>query len=584
MGAMRAAALALLLLGPPRDGPPALRVDGLRLVDAAGRDVLLRGASIADPHPLGKDFRKDRFEILAREWKVNCVRVPVHPGYWKARGADHYDKLLDQAVDWGRELGLYVIIDYHAIGNPKTGKAQKDKPEYDSSMDLARKFWKHVPTRYKDNPWVLYEVFNEPMGIAWKDLRPLEAELVGIIREAAPDSVVIVSSPDWTYDLRGAAAEPHEAKNLLYAWHAYPNRGVSWDDYVGAALRKFPLIATEWGFNLFGDNTTRGNTEDFALPLLRMMEERRIHWTAWCWHPTWDPPLLEGWEKVTPFGRIVRAWLGGERPEPRPPFKEANDFTVWLRKADLAALGASKFDLCVIDPAKDAKEISRNDIEVLKWSGGGPKRVLAWLSAGEAEDHQPYFPKDTKTAWLGPPDPERRTRFKVRYWEEGWQKIVFEALDKVVAQGFDGVYLAAVDGYLHWEKKEKDERARPRMAGLVARISDHAKRRKKGFVVVAQNGEALLQNEGFLNAIDGIAREDIYFARGQQKRAADMIETEKALAQAVQSGKKVFDLEYLEDPQWVGWVYDRARSRGFVPYVTTRDLDSLTIHKGQEPD
>lgn len=584
MPPMRSALLALLCLSPAQDGPPGLRVEGQKVVDKAGKPVLLRGVSIADPHALGKDFRKEHFERLAREWKANCVRVPVHPGSWKADPA-RYDAILDQAVEWGRELGLYVIVDYHAIGNPKTGKAQDNKPEYESTMELARRFWKHVPPRHKGKGWVLYEVFNEPMGITWKDLRPLQAELVSLIREGAPESVVIVSGPDWTYDLRGPAEEPVEAPNLLYAWHVYPVRGTTWSAYIARALERFPVVATEWGFNLYGDNTSRGNAEEYALPLLRMMEEKGIHWTAWCWHPKWDPPLLDGWEGVTPSGKLVRAWLNGERPAPRPALKEVNDFTVWLRKLDLVALGASRFDLCVIDPLKEGKEVSRNDIELLKWSAGGPKLVLAWLPVGHADPDRPPWPKEGRADWLGPHDLERRGRYRVKYWEESWHRLVRDQLDKIVVQGFDGAYLDGAEAFLAWEKHEKDERARPRMAGLVSMISDHAKtRRKKGFLVVAQNGELLIENEHFLRAIDGFAREEAYFYRGRQRQAREMIEVENLLDKASRAGKKVFAIEYLSEAEWVTWTYERAKTQGYVPYVTTPERDTLTVHSSHPPD
>ena len=32
--------------------------------------------------------------------------------------------LLDQAVDWANELGLYLILDWHSIGNLKEEKFQ----------------------------------------------------------------------------------------------------------------------------------------------------------------------------------------------------------------------------------------------------------------------------------------------------------------------------------------------------------------------------------------------------------------------------------------------------------------------------
>ncbi len=577
--------LALLLLSP-QEPPPALRIEGTKLLSKDGKEVLLRGVSIADPLMPGVEFKKDHFEFLAKSWRANCVRVPVHPGHWKARGAAACDKLLDDAVAWCREFGLYAILDYHAIGNPKTGKAQKDKPEYDSSMETARAFWRHVAKRHGEKPWVLFEVFNEPMQITWADLKPLAAELVSIVREGAPESVVIVPGSDYTYDLRGPAADPLEAKNVMYAWHSYPVRGTTWDPYIGEARKKLPIIATEWGFDLNGDAVTTGSTDGFGLPILNMMEGAGIHWTAWCWHPQWGPPLLAGWDGgVTPFGRLVRAWLAGDRPKARISLKEANDAALWLEKPDLQALGESKFDLAVLDPAPGGKEIPKNDLEFLKWSAGGPKVVLAVLSIGEAEEARPYWKGlPPNPEWLGPANPERRTRSRVRFWDEKWQKIVFDALDRIAAQGYDGVLLDAVEAWAFWQEKEKDPKAKPRMVDFVGLLSTRAKRRNRSFAVLVRNAEDLIENAGYLGSIDGVLREETYFPRGRVRLPLEVHRSQELLDKTVAAGKKAIVVEYAKEPHQIDFVYERAKVKGYVPVVTARELDRLVVHPGHEPD
>jgi cysteinyl-tRNA synthetase len=585
---MRVGLIALLLLAPAPDPPPALRVEGTRLVCKDGKEVLLRGVAIADPHSIGKEFRLDHVDLIAREWKANCLRIPVHPGHWKKHGAAAYDTLLDGLIDACGRNRLYAVVDYHGMGNLKTGKADRDKPEYDSSMDLARAFWKHIAARHKDKPWVLYELFNEPSGISWRDLRPLLADLLGIVRASAPEAVVIVPSPDWTFDLRGAAAEPLEGTNLLYAWHVYPNRATAWPEIEKASRGKLPVIVTEWGFDLNGDAVTRGNTDAYALPFLNALEDQRIHWTAWVWHPRWGPPMLDGWDgALTPFGRLARAWLGGDRPRSRVALTEVNDFACWLRKPDLKALGESKFDLCVIDPVRDSGEIPRNDIEHLKWSPGGSKIVLARLSIGEAEDHRPYWQKDWtpgKPDWLGPENREWRGRFKAKYWDDRWQRIVFAALDRIIDQGFDGAWFEVGGAWEYWKDREKDDRAKPRLADFVVRLSQHAKRKRREFAVFVQNSETLLEGADYLAAVDGVAREETYFVKGQQVRGPEIRQSEEHLDRAAKAGKKVLVMEFLKDKAWIDWVYERAKTKGYAASVTVKELDRLVVQPGHEPD
>ncbi len=569
--------LLLALALSPQDAPSPLRVEGTKLLDKDGKEVLLRGVSMPDPHAMGKEFKREHFETVAKGWKANCIRIPVHPGWWRKHGAEAYDKLLDDALGWCRELGVYAIVDAHAIGNPKTGKAQKDAAEYDSTMETARAFWKHVSGRHKDKPWVLYEIFNEPMGISWKDLRPIAGELVGIIRAAAPEAVVIVPSPDWTYDLRGAAAEPLEGRNLMYSWHVYPVRGRGWDPYIGEARRKFPIIATEWGYDLQGDHVTLGNTEGFGLPLLRMMEESRLHWTAWVYHPQWGPPLLSNWSgALSPFGRLVRGWLAGDRPKDRPGLPEVNDLAIWLRKVDLAALGGSAFDLVAIDPAS----WTRNDLENLKWSPGGPKRVLAWLPIAETAEGRPTWNKDwaaKRPEWMTPAG-------QVKYWEEPWGKALLAAVDRLAAAGFDGLLLDGVDLWDAWRKREKDERCGPRMIDLVARAGSQGRKKNKEFIVFTLGGESLIETPKFLPSVDGLVRVETYFTRGRQNRPTEVTESQARLDKAVQAGKRVVVLERPAEKDWLDWLWDRAKAKGYLPCVAPPEYDALPTPAGHPPD
>ena len=75
-------------LQPPAPAAPpaftALSVEGNRIVDADGADVVLRGVAVVDPL-VGRGIRyhsrlgEQDLETLAREWRASIVRVPMHP-------------------------------------------------------------------------------------------------------------------------------------------------------------------------------------------------------------------------------------------------------------------------------------------------------------------------------------------------------------------------------------------------------------------------------------------------------------------------------------------------------------------------
>ena len=60
------------------------------------------------------------------------MRIPVHPVAWRGRTPAKYLQLLDQAVQWCTDLHMYVIIDWHSIGNLKMELFQD--PMYDTTQ------------------------------------------------------------------------------------------------------------------------------------------------------------------------------------------------------------------------------------------------------------------------------------------------------------------------------------------------------------------------------------------------------------------------------------------------------------------
>ena len=80
---------------------------------------------------------------------------------WRERTPAEYIKLLDQAVAWCTELEMYVILDWHTIGNLETGVFQD--PMYDTSKQETYNFWRIMARHFAGhNTVAFYELFNEP--------------------------------------------------------------------------------------------------------------------------------------------------------------------------------------------------------------------------------------------------------------------------------------------------------------------------------------------------------------------------------------------------------------------------------------
>ncbi|MEZ4827590.1 MAG: endo alpha-1,4 polygalactosaminidase [Bacteroidia bacterium] len=126
----------------------------------------------------------------------------------------------------------------------------------------------------------------------------------------------------------------------------------------------------------------------------------------------------------------------------------------------ITALVQTDYDVIIMDYFFDGEETySTGEISQLKIKAGGGKRlVIAYMSIGEAEDYRYYWKPEWKNSppvWLEKENPKWKGNYKVRYWESGWQAIIFGSgnayLDRVIAGGFDGVYLDIIDAFEYFE-------------------------------------------------------------------------------------------------------------------------------------
>jgi cysteinyl-tRNA synthetase, unknown class len=184
-------------------------------------------------------------------------------------------------------------------------------------------------------------------------------------------------------------------------------------------------------------------------------------------------------------------------------------------------------------------------------------------------------------------NPEWPGNYSVRYWQEGWQKIIFGGedgyLEHIVKAGFDGVYLDRVDGYVDMAMEKRN--ARGLMIAFVKALAAHARALKPGFLIVPQNAEALLTDASYRAVIDGLGTEDLLFGDDVNKQpnepksiASNVVRLKLLTA----DGKPVFVVEYLDAPQEIERARRRLEHYGFIPYFADRPLDSMRI--GDLPD
>ena len=294
---------------------PLIKVRGNKLVDENGKVMVFRGLNIADPDKIARDkqLTKKHFEVL-KSWGANVVRVPVHPSAWRKHGKQAYVEMLDNIVIWANDLGMYVILDWHSIGNLKSQMFQNnsyytDKPE---TFD----FWRSMSNRYAGvNVVAFYEIFNEPttfngrLGIAsWEEWKAINEEIITIIQAHNPAAISLVAGFNWAYDLTPIAKAPIERENIAYVSHPYPMKvgapyEKNWDRDFGFAADKYPVFATEIGYQLATDRGAHVPVIDdgsYGKRITDYLGRKGISWVGWVFDPDWSPHMFEDYKTYKP--------------------------------------------------------------------------------------------------------------------------------------------------------------------------------------------------------------------------------------------------------------------------------------------
>ncbi|UOF01833.1 cellulase family glycosylhydrolase [Bdellovibrio reynosensis] len=274
-----------------------LNVVGNKIVNANGQTVILKGVNIADPEHLNLKTW-ERPGVSARSvanlatdtFKAKVIRLPILPGdpaypnegfFSATNGWDKYfNNHIAPLVTELTNKGIYVIIDLHYVSN------------YDTLYSKVESFWKYMAPKFANNPYVIYEMFNEPIyPDNWSTWRTTIAQpIANLIRSYAPNNLLLVGGPYWSSHIAGAATDPVLGKNIVYVAHVYSNQTVSmWESRYGAVADKYPLFITEWGFESGG---TEGGDITYGQNFETWMKNRGLSWTVWSFDIQWGPRMF----------------------------------------------------------------------------------------------------------------------------------------------------------------------------------------------------------------------------------------------------------------------------------------------------
>lgn len=320
------------LIAQERKDLPFISVEGKNFVNKNGEVVIFRGVSTSDPDKLEKEgkWNEELFRVL-KEWNVNIVRFPIHPMAWRERGEETYLKLVDDGIKWAEENDMYVILDWHSIGNLRTELYQN--PMYNTTKTETFRFWRTIAKRYKGNSTVaFYELFNEPtryngeLGkITWLQHKKLMEEIIFIIYAHDENVIPLVAGFNWAYSLTDVKFEPIAYPNVAYVTHPYPQKREKpwvekWEKDWGFVADQYPIMASELGFMkedgpgahipVIVKDTEYGET------IVEYFNKKGISWVAWVFDPKWSPQLIENWDfKPTMQGKFFKTKMQELNPK-----------------------------------------------------------------------------------------------------------------------------------------------------------------------------------------------------------------------------------------------------------------------------
>lgn len=250
-------------------------------------------------------------------------------------------------------------------------------------------------------------------------------------------------------------------------------------------------------------------------------------------------------------------------------------------------------DWIVLDASFDTGRESRwtpSDLKQIRESRPG-RKILAYLSIGEAEDYRDYW----KPSWKDRPPPfllaenlDWPGNYRVKFWLDSWQTIILREVDRLIDQGFDGLYLDKVDIYEEFEydpesKDWIDHRKNPQtgrtyrmeMIDWVARIAARARRSNGKALIVPQNAAPLLGVPEYRRRISGIGIEDLFTDGERRRPEKEVRHREESLRPLTTAGKPVLCIDYATRPRMRRAVAEQAARRNYCLLITDRALSGI---------
>lgn len=334
------------------DNAAMLHTEGNQLINGNGEAVRLIGLNI--PYTSWSDDCEKQvmegLEICFGDWNSNAVRYPVTPDLWFGKNKDRYRAIADKVIEKCADMGKYVILDNHSFYLPD-----------DNDIEL----WKDLAVRYKDHPYVVFEMFNEPAGCTWQQYFEggklsykgkndwgeevdITINSCGVpalfkaVRETGAKNVCIMPGINWSFDLSMCTEENFldfaksigeelgndvdsfvkdyknkyfvketDGNGIMYSTHPYPTKPSDWDQYLLDTILEYPVLVGECGPTEKENGFIRvlsDNDKSYLDTLTAYLDKYELNVTPWAWG-AWPYLNQEPSNKLSAFGSYMKKYF-----------------------------------------------------------------------------------------------------------------------------------------------------------------------------------------------------------------------------------------------------------------------------------
>lgn len=294
--------------------PTHFKVSGTKILDPMGKEFLLKGTNVNGP---GWVFQRDTLqdlELIVDVWKFNSVRVCATIGWEWCREANMDLDALVEAFTSRGIVFMLEIHDYTGSYPPLDEKGHRDpgsEAKYVYPLSTLAEWWVDIANRYKDNPYVWFNIMNEP-GSTYDqqsfNLWSLTHEtVIEAIRATGAENIIVLDDHGWgqaggyydgasSYDSAIIAEGPklqQKYDNLVFSLHVYE----AWRDGYNRFNNYFRDAHRRGLCVILGEYGAMPGNPAFLNPVKSMFDsalENNIGRMSWAWDSAGMPMTTEG--------------------------------------------------------------------------------------------------------------------------------------------------------------------------------------------------------------------------------------------------------------------------------------------------